>query len=396
MTIWLSTSETYLIVYRTITILRFPHLFARSTLNLRARLQMDPIKCEDVSAIIACQEVHSDAATTLETIDAGKINSLLDFVRQRLTSDVFGNVNLQGDRLGKDSRHTKLREVIELSRPLEDVKGLMERKNKITAMEAAQDARKNPTPNVNQLATIQCMIKDEMEKGLRDVKIENARLTDRVLKAEERVKKAEAEHAALQENVRKLSSGQMKGLRSTVKEEVARSVREVFEQTKVKDRLAESEKNIKKATFETEAQIRAMEATLIKRLSDGTDTVNRHVNLQISDAKELTHLEVGHLRADYENDLDKASAELLRWRTEHNDKLHSCNLWATDVLTGMYSLSNACEERPTRHDSSDEGSDGDTVSVEAKPAEEVQFEVNEDATWAKRKIRTLKKRSQCE
>ena len=268
----------------------------------------------------------------IEAIDATKLNALLDFVRERLTSDVFGNFNLQGDRLARDGRHQQRREICELNRLLEDTKTIMERKDSVAPGGEDHEARRTSKPNVTQVAVVRDIVKDELEKELRDLRIENERLRDDLGKAEERTKKAEKDHAALRENVRKISSGQLKGVRSTVKEEVGRSVKETFEQAKIKERLADSEKSIKQAATEMEAQMRAVEMTLVKRVSEGTELVKRHTSVQISEAKELTELEVEKLRQDYENDMDKLSTELLKWRTEHNEKLHSCNLWADDVL----------------------------------------------------------------
>lgn len=96
-------------------------------------------------------EASGEATLPPKAVDAAKLNRLLDFVRERLTTDVYGNFNIQGDRLAKDGRHTKLREVVELNGLLQDVKGLLERKNETLGMETPHEGRKTGKPSGSQM-----------------------------------------------------------------------------------------------------------------------------------------------------------------------------------------------------------------------------------------------------
>lgn len=73
-------------------------------------------------------------------------------------------------------------------------------------------------------------------------------------------------------------------------------MKEAFEQTKIKERLADSEKAIKQTATEVEAQARAVEMTLVKRISGGTELVQCYAGVQISGGKNSTELEVEKLR----------------------------------------------------------------------------------------------------
>lgn len=213
-------------------------------------------------------EPSTKTTTTIETIDASRINHLLEFVRERLTTDIYGNFTLQGDRLAKDGRHTQLREVVQLVGLLEKVMTFVKRDEEVAATEAAQQARRAAKPNGIQATVMRDVVKGEVGKALRDVTIETGRLRDRLTKVEERAQKAEDDRAALQESIRKMSSGQLKGVRGAVKEKVGRSLR---------DTIVDQCKSI----IAMEAQIRALEETLIKRLTVHQESIVRKVDARI-------------------------------------------------------------------------------------------------------------------
>ena len=145
---------------------------------------------------------HVSAGKTSTTdlrdgLDLARLNDLLLFVREKLTTDVYGNFHISGDRLAKDGRHTQLKEVVELSERLAAVATILHDKQKDTAMESAKTARKAGRPSAVQLRTT---VQQEMETFLRDRSIEYERVEERfkhrVQKVEAQMEKAKAERAA--------------------------------------------------------------------------------------------------------------------------------------------------------------------------------------------------------
>ena len=81
--------------------------------------------------------------THLEDLDIPKINELLEFLLERLTTDVYGNFHLKGQRLAKDGRLMQLQEVVALKDELEKLRTIVERKIEATNMESAKEAKRN-------------------------------------------------------------------------------------------------------------------------------------------------------------------------------------------------------------------------------------------------------------
>lgn len=76
----------------------------------------------------------------------------------------------------------------------------------------------------------------------------------------------------------------------------------MFNQCFVEQRLATAEKKIGKHSFDTAEQLRAVESTWVKRISNAEQTVRRELKEQVADAKEVAHRELENLRVEITGD----------------------------------------------------------------------------------------------
>lgn len=184
---------------------------------------MEPTEADSSDTTGHNNQLNPKCATdTIEGIDVGRLNELLVFVREKLTTDLLGNLTISGNKQAKDGRHTQLREVVELFQLLESVKTAMDAKNEEATSLSAKDARKAGKASGRQVNVVRSVVQEEIGSAMRDVTLEYQALKTGAQKSEERMKKAEKENVALQEKFHglqdelKATNGKLAALEKTV------------------------------------------------------------------------------------------------------------------------------------------------------------------------------------
>ncbi|GAB1739218.1 hypothetical protein NU219Hw_g3967t1 [Hortaea werneckii] len=116
--------------------------------------------------------------TGLERLDASKLNHLLDHVRTRLSSDLYGNLFIEGGNLAKDKRHGNLGELFNLMAKLDSVKASMDKYIELHTPKEAPKPEKPGKLNENMSAMVRNIVEAQVEARFRDVNIRCDRLEE--------------------------------------------------------------------------------------------------------------------------------------------------------------------------------------------------------------------------
>ena len=156
---------------------------------------MDSLTTEDESTpIAAAPEVSDKSGPATEDVDYNRLNNLLTFLNEKLTTDVYGNFYIRGSHTAKDGRNTQLRAVFELKDLLEANIVLMERKTCASAGDVIFEGKKGAKFTLAQLKAI---VKEEQQGFASNCSAEFVALKDRFNATEIRLKKSEGENEAL-------------------------------------------------------------------------------------------------------------------------------------------------------------------------------------------------------
>ncbi|KAI7538365.1 hypothetical protein KC331_g10406 [Hortaea werneckii] len=116
--------------------------------------------------------------TGLERLDASKLNQLLDHVRTRLSSDLYGNLFIEGGSLARDKRHGDLGELFTLMAKLDSFKASMDKYIELHAPKEAPKPEKPGKLNENMSAMVRNIVETQVEARFRDVNIRCDRLEE--------------------------------------------------------------------------------------------------------------------------------------------------------------------------------------------------------------------------
>ncbi|KAI6897655.1 hypothetical protein KC318_g9958 [Hortaea werneckii] len=116
--------------------------------------------------------------TGLERLDASKLNQLLDHVRTRLSSDLYGNLFIEGGNLAKDKRHGDLGELFNLMAKLDSVKASMDKYIELHTPKEAPKPERPGKLNESMSAMVRNIVEAQVEARFRDVNIRCDRLEE--------------------------------------------------------------------------------------------------------------------------------------------------------------------------------------------------------------------------
>ncbi|KAI7221189.1 hypothetical protein KC333_g1914 [Hortaea werneckii] len=118
--------------------------------------------------------------TGLERLDASKLNQLLDHVRTRLSSDLYGNLFIEGGNLAKDKRHGDLGELFNLMAKLDSFKASMDKYIELHTPKEAPKPEKPGKLNESMSAMVRNIVEAQVEARFRDVNIRCERLEEQL------------------------------------------------------------------------------------------------------------------------------------------------------------------------------------------------------------------------
>ncbi|KAI6898086.1 hypothetical protein KC318_g10642 [Hortaea werneckii] len=118
--------------------------------------------------------------TGLERLDASKLNHLLDHVRTRLSSDLYGNLFIEGGNLAKDKRHGDLGELFNLMAKLDSVKASMDKYIELHTPKEAPKPEKLGKLNENMSTMVRNIVEAQVEARFRDMNVRYERLEEQL------------------------------------------------------------------------------------------------------------------------------------------------------------------------------------------------------------------------
>ncbi|KAI7153631.1 hypothetical protein KC316_g14696 [Hortaea werneckii] len=118
--------------------------------------------------------------TGLERLDASKLNQLLDHVRTRLSSDLYGNLFIEGGSLARDKRHGDLGELFNLMAKLDSFKASMDKYIELHTPKEAPKPEKPGKLNESMSAMVRNIVEAQVEARFRDMNIRYERLEEQV------------------------------------------------------------------------------------------------------------------------------------------------------------------------------------------------------------------------
>lgn len=190
-------------------------------------IEPSPGAADDL-AVAASEKDHIDTTTPAsDAIDYGRLNDLLDFITQKLTTNVYGNFYISGRHAPSDARQHQLKEVIELKSLLEANKALMERKAGNATGDTAVEGKRGGKFTSAQLAAIRTVVQQEHHGYSNSPQSRSRALEDWVAIVEAQLKELKAANEALKAENRAV---QDKGLiKSDTADDEVRSRLDCFE-----------------------------------------------------------------------------------------------------------------------------------------------------------------------
>ncbi|KAK5130977.1 hypothetical protein LTR08_001388 [Meristemomyces frigidus] len=134
---------------------------------------------------------HCDSSLKQQPVDGTKLNALLDDVKGRLSSDVYGNWFIEGGKLANDARHGSLGLVFNLVSELEAVKGIMDKQASTHLDVPATGAKRGGKRGSSVLNIIRSEVEQQLSTPMNDLKLRCERL-------EAEVQKVKKEKSALE------------------------------------------------------------------------------------------------------------------------------------------------------------------------------------------------------
>lgn len=121
-------------------------------------------------------------ASDAQPLDATKLNALLDDVRARLTTDIYGNWLINGSKLSNDTRHGALGLVFQLVSELEAVKAALDKQKAPQSGMPVTEGRKAGKGGNNLLHTIRSEVEQQLSTPLNDLGLRCSRLEEQLQK----------------------------------------------------------------------------------------------------------------------------------------------------------------------------------------------------------------------
>ncbi|KAK5128334.1 hypothetical protein LTR85_003002 [Meristemomyces frigidus] len=141
-----------------------------------------------------------------QVIDATKLNALLEDVRGRLTTDIYGNWTINGSKLANDPRHGALGLVFQLVKELEGVKAIMDKQSSTQSGVTGLEAKKAGKCGNSTLSTIRSEIEQQLSTPLNDLKLRCERLEEQSQKAKKENDQLEKKQHDDSQKIKDLSS----------------------------------------------------------------------------------------------------------------------------------------------------------------------------------------------
>lgn len=138
---------------------------------------------------------HCGSLTNIEIPDATKLNALVEHVRSRLSTDVYGNHFIQGTRLSNDRRHGDLGELFTLMNKLDSFKASMDTYIALHAPKEVVKAEKPAKLTENMTSVIRNVVEEQVGDRLRDLSIRCGRLEEELNSANAKMVAAQGKRA---------------------------------------------------------------------------------------------------------------------------------------------------------------------------------------------------------
>ena len=111
------------------------------------------------------------------TIDASKLNALMESVDQRLAGGLHGDYFEKGSKLDDKHRNGQLETVFGLRKELSEIKTQLEKQNQQADNENVKPGKGAAAPsNKSMIATIKTVVQQELSEKIRDLSVHTERL----------------------------------------------------------------------------------------------------------------------------------------------------------------------------------------------------------------------------
>lgn len=200
-------------------------------------------------------------------VDISSIVDLAADIRQRLSVDVYGNFEIAGAPLGRDGRHTQLREVVQLTNKIDLLVTDVLNRTDVATTETTKEAKKNAKAAASQTAALRSMAEQQHNVRVQDLKEENERLKGRVTQAELQINKNTRELVALKESLRMAESDIKKDVEKSTKKQLDSKLKGVWDDLRQKVAAREVDQKLRQEKYDR---------------WDDCSTVRAHTNTEIS------------------------------------------------------------------------------------------------------------------
>lgn len=194
-----------------------------------------------VNGVHNAKEVSNPSKSA--SLDASKVNDLLENVDKCLAGGLHGEFFETGSRLDDKNRHGQLEMMFNLQNVLTEVKAQLEKQSRQAEAEQSKANKGAPQANKNVITTIKTVVQQELSDKLRDLSVRNDRLQSDLKQAngkmealeikvrtlETQLKKSEGRNQSEQEKRHKVLVGELEAKAKEVTADIAEGLRKLKE-----------------------------------------------------------------------------------------------------------------------------------------------------------------------